>query len=262
MSKPTDHRNISLFEKVIKLATVRPNAKQNSLAVIAVPHLKQDIFSVRSSKGSLFRNKHIQTLTSHRMANPNALNAPQWVYARLEATAAKARYETSYYGPMNSWLVSYFTVVNGFMIKPQPKIRPPFTPEGEDARVSIDSYENEVRPRELGGRETKLRSPDFIIVRATDNIAKDRMILIIEIKLGRIPLQLAMEQLMDYLLSMRKKIRLKPSHPLFNRDIRGMLVIGYQVRIISLNVDGSQGFAGPYPFRDGQLHGILLGLAQ
>jgi hypothetical protein len=163
---------------------------------------------------------------------------------------------------MNAWLGSYFTVQNGFMVKPQPKIRPPYTPGNDGARVSLDSYNGEVVPRELGGRELSLRSPDFMVVRATDDIANDVMVLIVEVKLGYIPLRMAIEQLMDYLLGMRKKINLDPTNPLFDRSIWGLLVVGNDVHILSLTVNGGQGFAGPFYFTDGPLHGILQGLAQ
>lgn len=199
------------------------------------------------------------------MAIPlHGLAAPPWVYNRLDATAGPdgARYESSFYGPVNAWLVSYFTVQNGFMCKPQPKIRPLYTPAEDDARVSLDSYDGEVLPRELGGREVDLRSPDFMIVRATDSIDNDRMVLIVEIKLGHVQFLLALNQLMDYLRGMKRKIANNPLDPLFNRDLRGMLVIGGNVYIISLNVNGSQGRVGPYNFRDGRVHGILASLAQ
>jgi len=101
-----------------------------------------------------------------------------------------------------------------------------------------------------------------MVVRATDDIANNIMVLIVEVKLGRVVLQIAIEQLMDYLLSMWKKINQDPSDPLFNRDIRGLLVMGDDLHILCLRVNGSQGFAGPYIYRDGRLHGILQGLAQ
>jgi len=101
-----------------------------------------------------------------------------------------------------------------------------------------------------------------MVVRAMDDIANDIMVLIVEVKLGRVVLRIAIEQLMDYLLSMRKKINQDPSDLLFNRDIRGLLVMGDNLHILCLRVNGSQGFAGPYTYRDGRLHGILQGLAQ
>jgi len=128
--------------------------------------------------------------------------------------------------------------------------------------VSLDSYNGEVLPRKLGGREISLQSLDFMVVQATDDIANDIMVLIVEVKLGQVVLQITIEQLMDYLLSMRKKINQDPSDPLFNRDIRGLLVMGDNLHILCLRVNGSQGFAGPYIYKDGQFHGILQGLAQ
>ena len=100
-----------------------------------------------------------------------------------------------------------------------------------------------------------------MVVRATDDIVNNIMVLIVEVKLGRVVLRIAIEQLMDYLLSM-KKINQDPSDPLFNRDIRGLLIMGDDLHILCLRVNGSQGFAGPYTYRDGRLHGILQGLAQ
>jgi len=93
------------------------------------------------------------------MAIPNGvLSAPAWVYNCLEATAGPdgAHYKSSFYGLINAWLGCYFTINNGFMVKPQPKIRPPFTLGNNDRRVSLDSYNGEVLPRVLGGREINL----------------------------------------------------------------------------------------------------------
>jgi len=101
-----------------------------------------------------------------------------------------------------------------------------------------------------------------MVVRATDDIANDIMVLIVEVKLGRVVLWIAIKQLMNYLLSMQKKINQNPSDPLFNRDIRGLLVVGDDLHILCLRVNGNQGFAGPYTYRDGRLHGILQGLVQ
>ena len=67
-----------------------------------------------------------------------------------------ACYESSFYSLINAWLGCYFTVNNSFMVKPQGKIRPPFTLENNDGRVSLDSYNGEVLPRELGGRKISL----------------------------------------------------------------------------------------------------------
>ena len=88
-----------------------------------------------------------------------------------------------------------------------------------------------------------------------DDIANNIMVLIVKVKLGQIVLRIAIKQLMDYLLSMQKKINQDPSDPLFNRDIRGLLVIGDDLHILYLRVNGSQGFAGPYIYRDGYLTG-------
>jgi len=101
-----------------------------------------------------------------------------------------------------------------------------------------------------------------MVIRTTDDIANNIMVLIVEIKLDCVLLQMAIKQLMDYLLSMRKKISQDPSDLLFNRDIRGLLIMGDDLHILCLRVNGSQSFAGPYTYRDGQLHGILQGLAQ
>jgi len=79
-------------------------------------------------------------------------------------------------------------------------------PGNDNRRVLLDSYNGEVLPRELGGREISLWSPDFMVVQATDDIANNIMVLIVEVKLGQVVLWIAIEQLMDYLLSMQKKI--------------------------------------------------------
>jgi len=188
------------------------------------------------------------------MANLNVvLSAPAWVYNCLEMIATEACYKSLFYSLINTWLGCYFTVLNGFMVKPQPKIQPLFTPGNNDSRASLDSYNGEVLLEELGGREISLQSPDFIIVWATDDIANDIMVLIVEVKLGKVLLQIAVKQLMDYLLSMWKKISQDPSDLLFNRDLRSLLVIDNDLHILSLRVNGSQGFAGPYTYRDGSM---------
>jgi len=91
----------------------------------------------------------------------------------------------------------------------------------DDGRVSLDSYNGEVLPKELGGREISLQSPDFMVVRAMNDTANNIMVLIEEVKLGWVVLRIAIEQLMDYLLSMQKKINQDPSD-LFLTEISGV----------------------------------------
>jgi len=88
------------------------------------------------------------------MAIPNVvLSALAWVYNRRPDGA---HYKSSFYSLINTWLGCYFTVNNGFMVKPQLKIQPPFMLGNDNERVSLDSYNGEVLPRELGGREISL----------------------------------------------------------------------------------------------------------
>ena len=60
-----------------------------------------------------------------------------------------------------------------------------------------------------------------MVVRAVDDIVNDIMVLIVEVKLGRVVLWITIEQLMDYLLSMQKKINQDPSD-LFLTEISGV----------------------------------------
>jgi len=82
---------------------------------------------------------------------------PIWLQQRLYSTfdSEHVRYEASQYGPLNGMLGHVFPVERCFMVKPQAKIRPPYTrvtqpdiqPDAEDfsqgtetlTRVSIDS---------------------------------------------------------------------------------------------------------------------------
>ena len=122
------------------------------------------------------------------------MNSPVliWVYQRLAATGAAdvVRYESSIYGPLNAFLTLYFPAHQTFMVKPQAKIRPHYeegshddVATGRDIRASLDSYGAHVLPRTLGGWEDPLKSPDFIVVKPTAGPHKDRVLLVIQVKL-------------------------------------------------------------------------------
>lgn len=191
------------------------------------------------------------------------LAGPPWVYTRLAAatTPQAVRYESSYYGPINSWLGCYFTVPAGFMIKPQAKIRPPAV-DSDLGRVSIDSYGGQVVARAVGGRELGLLEPDFIVVRASEKTSDDIMVLIIEVKRNNVSIQKATEQITDYMEAFAAKIRQDTSHPLVKGTLRGLLIVGGEVTVLTLVVGGQMGFGGTTSFQSTDLHELLREISQ
>lgn len=109
-----------------------------------------------------------------------AARLPEWLRPRLRAlNDYNTRHEASHYGPTNGLLVHAFPLEDSFLVKPQPKIRPP---ADEDAgNTSLDSYAGMVPSR--GDDESDIFIPDFVVVRAGPNHVSDRAIIVVENKL-------------------------------------------------------------------------------
>ena len=204
-----------------------------------------------------------------RDMNPNAIQErkpPQWVYDRLAATGGenKARYEASLYGPLNAFLTSYFGVDQNFMVKPQPKIRPEFIGNSEDVlfRPSLDSYHAEVLPRSFGGFEAQLRSPDFIVVKATASRDNDRLLLVVEIKPSDMFEENAVEQLSEYMGMLADKHRHDTKEPLFANTLHGLLILGDHVRILPLPLTSTMGPSGLLKCSHAAVHSVLRTIVQ
>jgi hypothetical protein len=191
---------------------------------------------------------------------------PTWVYNRITATGGKlgARYEASMYGPINSFLSSYFPAHQNFMVKPQPKLRPEFVPDGSDpgARISHDSYRASVIPRAFPGLEEGLLSPDFIVIKATSEKDNDELLLVVEIKPKDRSLQNAEEQLVDYMESVANKVRVDTNEPICKGEVKGMLVVGDKVTLLALPIGGKVGRTGPQTFRHVAVDALLESIAK
>jgi len=99
---------------------------------------------------------------------------PQWLLDRFKAIYTNApHYEASYYGPMNSLLTVYFPAADGFMVKPQARLRQAPTP---GARTSIDSQGQRVGTFDTDG------NPDFLVGIGSAKLHCDIPLLIYELK--------------------------------------------------------------------------------
>jgi hypothetical protein len=177
---------------------------------------------------------------------------PAWVYARINfaGEALGARYEASLYGPINAFLASYFLLERCFMTKPQPKIRPDYEvdPAEPQPRSSVDSYNSPVVSRADGGKEYPLREPDFITVKATHDIANDRVVLVVEVKPYGTNVIHARAQLEDYMETLAQKYRVDTDTSIFEHTLHGLLVIGNQVEMFTLNIADEIKVRGPRTF--------------
>jgi hypothetical protein len=99
---------------------------------------------------------------------------PPWLLARFNAIYTNPpHYEASYYGPVNSLLTVYFPAADGFMVKPQARLRQPPTPGG---RTSIDSQGQKVGTFDDDG------NPDFLVNIGSAQLHHDIPLLIYELK--------------------------------------------------------------------------------
>jgi hypothetical protein len=205
----------------------------------------------------------------HRMAAPPNQPIPLWLAARLRSAGGdlSPRYEASLYGPINSLLVWYFPVTQQFMIKPQAKIRPEYSydmvDDGDEdmVRVSLDSYDAEVLPREEEGGESSLKVPDFIAVKATASLHNDRVLFVVEVKRLHMSLQSAKEQLAEYFGALVDKHRFSDGQPLFDH-LEGLLVVGNLVTFATLATPGA--IVQFSPFHDiagGAVHTFVRAIA-
>ena len=93
------------------------------------------------------------------------VSVPDWLLARFDAIYKEpAHYEASYYGPINMLLTCYFSAADGFMVKPQARLRDPPTP---GACTSIDSFGQDVGTHATDG------NPDFLVSTGSAQLHSD-----------------------------------------------------------------------------------------
>ncbi|KAM6500036.1 hypothetical protein JOM56_003050 [Amanita muscaria] len=194
---------------------------------------------------------------------PPSLAPPRWVFNRIIAAGGDIgpRYEASLYGPTNSLLTSYFPIIREFMVKPQGKIRPEFVNDIDpNVRASFDSYHAEVLPRVFQGSELGVKIPDFIVVKATESKDNDKVLLLVEIKPADRLVQYAVEQLAGYLEAFANKFHQETEEPLFD-VIYGLLVVGRQVQLLTLPINGELGLSGLLDVKSARLDAFLRTIA-
>jgi hypothetical protein len=121
------------------------------------------------------------------------------------------RYEASSYGPIGGMAFSIFPPWWRFLVKVQPKLRPILGEEEEveeiidNGRLSFDSQGNPVHARAV--KEKGIFIPDFTIVAVPidDDLLKDRVVAILEIKRNHIGTNKARTQLEDYMKRSRSE---------------------------------------------------------
>jgi hypothetical protein len=164
---------------------------------------------------------------------------PDWLSDRITAAGGEfsGRYEASLYGPVCAFLTKHFPVDQQFMVKPQGKIRPSFESATDDlddlVRISLDSYADEVLPRDQPGAESGVEIPDFIVVKASRGLHGDRVLVVIEVKRIGVSVDSGVVRLGEYMGAFADKTT-SSGLPLFN-SLRGMLVIGSMVKLVELS---------------------------
>jgi hypothetical protein len=99
---------------------------------------------------------------------------PNWLLRRFNAVYHEPpHYESSYYGPINMLLTTYFPAMDGYLVKPQARLRQPPSP---GARTSIDSTGQTVGTRSDDG------NPDFLVSKGSPTLDADVPLLIYEVK--------------------------------------------------------------------------------
>jgi hypothetical protein len=120
------------------------------------------------------------------MANIPPDLIPEWLSNCITAAGSdfSGRYEASLYGPITAFLTKHFPIDSQFMVKPQGKIRPPYSADVDDdvVRVSLDSYSSEVLSRDQPGSEIGVDVPDFIVVKASPGLRGDHVLVVVEVK--------------------------------------------------------------------------------
>ena len=109
---------------------------------------------------------------------------PAWLQERLlNLERRKVHYESSFVGPHNAFLHSHFPVKEGFLVKPEARLRT-LTPANAAGRTSSDSdrsYDSNGQPVATSRDDI---FPDFLVSIATGNLDGDTPILIWELKRG------------------------------------------------------------------------------
>jgi|ERR1700691_4585346 hypothetical protein len=146
--------------------------------------------------------------------NLQPANVPQWLLARFNAIYKDPpHYEASYYGPVNALLTAYFPPVDGFLVKPQTRLRQPPAPGG---RTSTDSQGQQVGTFDNDG------NPDFLVSIGSAQLHHDIPLLICELKKEEYSTTIAGAQMDRYVVWAKEYQRQIAQH----RDVWAVLVIG------------------------------------
>ncbi|KAG2123468.1 hypothetical protein DEU56DRAFT_760026 [Suillus clintonianus] len=99
-----------------------------------------------------------------------------WLISRIQnLIAQEVHYENSWYGPINTLLSTYFPVYEGFLVKPQARLRTR-TDSTHSSTSSVDSSDQPVQTRSDG------TFPGFIVARGFPELHEDIPFLILEAK--------------------------------------------------------------------------------
>lgn len=96
--------------------------------------------------------------------------------------------------------------------------------------LSVDSYGHPVPSRNVPGSNNGVKFPDFVVVKASDTLTDDTLLLIVEVKISDNSRSLASLQIMDYLMKAASRRR----DPL----LKGLLIQGNKTAVFQLGPDG------------------------
>jgi hypothetical protein len=159
----------------------------------------------------------------YRMKLP-LVTTPPWLLNRFQALYRNPpHYEASYYGPVNALLNVHFPAADGFLVKPQARLRQPPKLGG---RTSIDSV------GQLVGTFDDDGNPDFLVSYGSAQLHQDVPLLIYEVKTEGMSFEAAAAQL-DRYITWGKDYQRQVTGT--EKKIWGVLVIGSQSYIFYLD---------------------------
>ncbi|KAF8068688.1 hypothetical protein FPV67DRAFT_1448583 [Lyophyllum atratum] len=201
----------------------------------------------------------IATALNNYMAQPPPPHIPPWLLARVQNCVSvpnDVHFESAMYGPIASYLHALFPLDRRFMVKPQGILWPDMSqseaadgsdeeqhmaissddsddpdyqyehPRSDDTMASQDSYGVTTESRYVPGSSDSVSYPDFLLVKATETLTDDRLLLIVEVKKRNWPERNARLQLSRYLALAKTKRRVP--------QLQWLLILGNRTEVYHL----------------------------
>jgi hypothetical protein len=164
---------------------------------------------------------------------------PDWLLDRFDALYRQPHHEaSSYYGPINMMLTTFFPSTMRFVVRTPARLRDPLAP----GRSSSDPYD------QIIGTSDKDGNPDFLVCIRTSTYGADVPFLIYVVKRDHdddeeVAFQLQMERYIQW--ARRYQIQVSPWARI---DVIAVLVMGAKSQVYSLSPDAD--FINTSPYED------------